>query len=275
MSAMLKPRSLIGTHDVLLITLDALRYDVACEAMDAGLTPGFQKLIPNSTWELRHTPGSFTYSAHQAFFAGFLPTPAEPGLHNRLFACRFSGSATTGDDTLIFDTPDVVSGFKAQGYRTVCIGGVGFFNKQNQLGNVLPSYFSESYWNESFGVTDPKSTENQIAFADDLIQKLPKDERLFLFLNVSALHQPNCIFASDADEDSKETQIAAMAYVDRHVPRLVEVMRQRAPVLTLICSDHGTAYGEDGYTGHRISHETVWNVPYAEFIMPRLMRAEK
>lgn len=272
---MLKPRLLIGTHDVLFITLDALRYDVACEAMDAGLTPGFQRLIPNSTWELRHTPGNFTYSAHQAFFAGFLPTPAEPGFHNRLFACRFSGSATTGDDTLIFDTPDIISGFNAQGYRTVCIGGVGFFNKQNQLGNVLPSYFEEGYWNESFGVTDPRSTENQIAFAEDLIQKLPEDERLFLFLNVSALHQPNCIFASDADEDSKETQIAAMAYVDRHVPRLVGIMRRRAPVLTLICSDHGTAYGEDGYTGHRISHETVWNVPYAEFIMPRVSPSEK
>jgi hypothetical protein len=33
------------------------------------------------------------------------------------------------------------------------------------------------------------------------------------------------------------------------------------------CSDHGTAYGEDGYHGHRIAHETVWTVPYAELVL--------
>ena len=36
----------------------------------------------------------------------------------------------------------------------------------------------------------------------------------------------------------------------------------------VICSDHGTAYGEDGYTGHRLAHPVVWEVPYAEFILP-------
>jgi hypothetical protein len=47
-------------------------------------------------------------------------------------------------------------------------------------------------------------------------------------------------------------------------------MRRRAPVLTIICSDHGTAYGEDGYIGHRVSHPVVWTVPYAEFVLPEV-----
>ena len=34
-----------------------------------------------------------------------------------------------------------------------------------------------------------------------------------------------------------------------------------------MCSDHGTAYGEDGYWGHRLSHPVVWTVPYAEFAL--------
>ena len=35
-----------------------------------------------------------------------------------------------------------------------------------------------------------------------------------------------------------------------------------------MCSDHGTAYGEEGYYGHRVAHPVVWTVPYAEFVLP-------
>jgi hypothetical protein len=267
---MLRARSLVGTHDVLMITLDALRYDVAQEALSSGLTPGFASMLPGGSWERRHTSGSFTYSAHQAFFAGFLPTPDKPGQHPRLFAARFAGSATTDDDTLVFDTPDIISGFEASGYHTICIGGVGFFNKQNPLGTVLPSFFSESHWDSSLGVTDVNSTENQVKLAIETVEKVPADRRIFLFINVSALHQPNCIFAPGASEDTKETQAIALSYVDRHIPTLLSALRKRAPLMVLIFSDHGTAYGEDGYVGHRICHETVWNVPYAEFVLDQL-----
>jgi hypothetical protein len=44
-------------------------------------------------------------------------------------------------------------------------------------------------------------------------------------------------------------------------------MRRRAPLLSILCSDHGTAYGEDGYHGHRIAHPVVWEVPYAEMVL--------
>ncbi|MFO0998982.1 MAG: hypothetical protein U0936_01480 [Planctomycetaceae bacterium] len=90
---------------------------------------------------------------------------------------------------------------------------------------------------------------------------------MFLFINVSALHQPNCMYVEGATEDSPETQLAALAYVDSQLPRLFSAMRRRADVYGIICSDHGTAYGEDGYVGHRIAHPVVWNVPYAEVFM--------
>jgi hypothetical protein len=35
----------------------------------------------------------------------------------------------------------------------------------------------------------------------------------------------------------------------------------------IICSDHGTLYGEDGHVGHRVAHPAVWTVPYAEFVL--------
>jgi hypothetical protein len=48
---------------------------------------------------------------------------------------------------------------------------------------------------------------------------------------------------------------------------LVAPHAQRVVQARIICSDHGTAYGEDGYWGHRVSHPVVWDVPYAEFIL--------
>jgi hypothetical protein len=268
---MLNANGLIGTHDVLLVTLDTLRYDVARDALLRGRTPNLGAVLPGGRWEKRHAPGSFTYSAHQAFFAGFLPTPARPGKHPRLFALRFPGSETTTVETCVFNAPDLATGLAGRGYHTVCIGGVGFFNKQTPLGRVLPGLFAESYWAPELGVTDPHSTENQVALAEDVLGRLPRGRRVFLFVNVSAIHQPNCIFVEGAIEDSPATQAAALAYVDRHLPRLFAALRRRAPLLCILCSDHGTAYGEDGYRGHRLGHPVVWTVPYAEFLLPEVV----
>src|SRR5256885_3188320 len=132
---MLDATVLVGSHDILLITLDSLRYDVACAALEAGQTPTLAALLPGGRWEERRSPGSFTFAAHQAFFAGFLPTPGAPGPHPRLFAARFAGSETTAPTTCVFGAPEIVSGLAARGYHTLCIGGVGFFNKQTPLGS--------------------------------------------------------------------------------------------------------------------------------------------
>src|SRR5207244_10526608 len=110
------------------VTLDTLRYDVAAQSCAAGRTPRLAAVLPSGAWERRHAPGNFTFAAHAAFFAGFLPTPAAPGKHPRLFALRFPGSETTAEETAVFDAPDIVAGFRSRGYHTLCVGGVGFFD---------------------------------------------------------------------------------------------------------------------------------------------------
>jgi hypothetical protein len=264
---MLSAKQLIGTHDVLMITLDTLRYDVAVEALDAGETPNIARILPGGKWELRHTPGSFTYAAHHAFFAGFLPTPAKPGRHPRLFAARFAGSETTGDQTAVFDSADWITGLASHGYHTVCIGGVGFFNKQTPLGSVLPGLFAESHWSPEIGVTSRDSTQRQVELAESILSARSPKKRTMLFINVSALHQPNCIFTPGATVDSKATMRTALTYVDRWLGKLFDFVRQRAPTLVILCSDHGTAYGEEGFVGHRLAHRVTWDVPYAEFVL--------
>ncbi|MGX1805354.1 STM4013/SEN3800 family hydrolase [Nocardia sp. NPDC055321] len=260
----------IGRDDLLLVTLDTLRFDVAAELLAAGRLPNLARHLPNGEWERRHAPGSFTYASHQAIFAGFLPTPASPGPHPRLFASRFAGSETTAGRTYVYDTPDLVSALAAEGYRTVCVGGVGFFNRQGALGSVLPNLFQDSHWEPEFSVAAPAAFEAQIERAEQVIAALPAERRLFLFVNVSALHQPNWFHLPGATReagDSRETHAAALEYVDRHIGRLFAAVSARRRCFAIVCSDHGTAYGDDGFTGHRLGHESVWTVPYAHFFL--------
>lgn len=271
---MIAARDLIGTHDILMLTFDTLRYDVACELYSQGRTPNLERILPSAGWEARHAPGSFTYASHQAMFAGFLPTPSVPGKSPRLFAARFPGSETTTDETFVFEAPDIVSGLAAHGYYTLCIGGVGFFNKQSPLGCVLPDLFLESHWEPKLGVTDPNSTEHQVRLAVEVLERLPRSQRVFLFINISALHQPNYFYLPGAQADSLASHAAALEYVDSQLPPLFGAMQHRAPTLAILCSDHGTAYGEDGFVGHRLAHSVVWTVPYTEVILPEVSHGD-
>ncbi len=268
---MINANYIVGSHDIAFIVLDTLRYDVARDALRAGQTPTLAALLPGGTWEARHTPGNFTYAAHHAFFAGFLPTPIAPGQHPRLFAARFPGSGTTTERTYAFDAPDIVTGLADLGYHTLCIGGVDFFNKQSALGNVLPGLFAESHWSPDLGIQGRRSTELQVQLAVQRLSEIPRVKRVFLFINVSAIHPPNAFFLPGAKEDSLASHAAALTYVDRQLPPLLAALRRRGPSLLILCSDHGTAYGEDGYAGHRLSHPVVWMVPYAELLLPGAM----
>jgi hypothetical protein len=265
--------AIVGSHDLALITLDTLRYDVAAAELSAGRTPNLAALLAGGSggpaaWDRRHTPGTFTYAAHAAFFAGFLPTPARPGPHRRPLALGFDGSETIGPETCVLDGATIVEGLAARGYHTLCVGGTGFFNRQNPLGRVLPDLFAERHWHPALGVTEPRSFENQIEVARDSLARLAPDRRVFTFVNVAALHQPNHFYLPGGGAtDTVASHAAALRHVDAHVPRLIRALMRGAPVFLIVCSDHGTLYGEHGYTGHRVAHPVVTTVPYAELVV--------
>lgn len=254
----------VGHAHVLMITLDTLRYDAAQQAWQDGRLPTLGARLPRG-WEPRHTPASFTYAAHHAFFAGFLPTPLSPGPHPRLFAAEFAGSLSTTESTFTFEEPTLPEALAARGYHTVCVGGTGFFNRSNRLARVLPDLFAESHWSPELGVTCPESPQNQVARALQAVDATPG--RLFLFLNVAAIHQPNWFYGATSGPDTLATHTAALAAVDRALQPLLARLAERGPTFAMVCSDHGTAYGEEGYHGHRLGHEVVWTVPYAEFLL--------
>ncbi|WP_374201589.1 STM4013/SEN3800 family hydrolase [Actinocorallia sp. API 0066] len=253
-------REVVGTHDIVLVTLDTLRYDVAVRLAAQGRTP---RMAERFAWQERHAPGSFTFASHMAMLSGFLPTPAAPGPHPRLFAGAFPGSETTAEGTWTYERADLPAGLAAAGYHTVCVGGVGFFNGLTPLGSVLPGMFAEAHWAREFGVTDPRCLDHQIDRVEEVLARA--DGPVFLLLNVAALHQPNHFYLPGATGDSLRTHEAALEYVDAGMGRLFTALRR--PSFVIVCSDHGTAYGEDGYVGHRLGHEVVWTVPYGEFVI--------
>lgn len=257
-------KELVGRSDIVMVTLDTLRYDVAQAAWREGQLDGLSPWLGAGGWEKRHTPASFTYAAHHAFLAGFLPTPLGPGPHARLFAAEFAGSESTVAETFTFAEATLPEALAARGYATICVGGTGFFNRRNALARVLPDLFAESYWRQELGVTDARSEQHQVA---QCLQALEgKRERVFLLLNVSALHQPNWFYGQGGQgPDTIESHRAALLAVDRALVGLWSELKRRGPAFVMIFSDHGTAYGEDGYHGHRLGHEVVWTVPYAEF----------
>ena len=259
-------KHLIGQADLLFITLDTLRYDAAQSAWKAGRLPTLSPYLGRDGWQKRHTPGSFTYAAHHAFFAGFLPTPAGNGPHPRLFAAEFAGSLSAVDSTFVFHEPTLPQALTARGYHTICIGGTGFFNQQNELARVLPGLFAETHWRPELGVACRTSETNQVIQAIRSVQDVGS-KRVFLFINIASIHLPMWFYGADSGPDTLATHTAALAAVDRALQPLFQFLRQRAPTFAIVCSDHGHCYGEDGFCGHRLGHEVVWTVPYAEFML--------
>jgi len=133
---------------------------------------------------------------------------------------------------------------------------------------VLPDLFAEDHWRPEFGVTEPDSLRHQLDQLQASIAALAARRPLFTFLNISALHQPNRHYLPGTQNDCPASHAAALAYVDGHLPRLFDLLTSAGrPCFVIMCSDHGTAYGEDGHHGHRVGHDVVWTVPYAQFTL--------
>ncbi|MFE6165861.1 STM4013/SEN3800 family hydrolase [Streptomyces sp. NPDC056486] len=249
---------------ILFVTIDSLRYDVAKSALREGRTPQLARLLPAGRWERRWTPGTFTLPAHTAFFSGFLPKVPTPRQPPRLWECRPPAFKDVDERTFVFDAPNLLQGLKVHGYRTVCVGGVTYFSRETPLGGVLPDLFDEDHWRPEFCSPEPDSTRHQVDQALKLAEQYA-NRPLYLFINVSATHVPHGHYLGQS-ADTVSSQQAALAYVDRHLGRLVDQLTAARSWLIIMCADHGDAYGDDGFHGRGIVHPSVTTVPYAAWV---------
>lgn len=262
-------KQVVGTQDILLICLDTLRYDAAVCEEAAGNTPVLGRY---GSWEKRQAPGNFTYPSHHAIFAGFLPCAFEArNLAERemlFFPKQIGMGKKVPEGAFGFSGSTIMEGLENVGYDTWCVGGVAFFDKRSDLGRVFPGYFQKSYWNPSFACPVKESTANQVDFLLRKIALAEPEKRIFLYLNVDAIHYPNYFYLDGAEYDSLESHKAALRYVDGQMGRLLDGWKEiRGGGFVICCSDHGTCYGEDGCLFHGINHPVVNTVPYKHFFI--------
>lgn len=259
---------IVGTHHILFVCLDTLRYDVAYKEQETNGTPILNRY---GKWRKCQAPGNFTYPSHQAMFAGFFPIDAEiTDMKNRekLFFSEDIGMGRKAPEGAFhFYGSNIVQGLEKVGYDTYCIGGVSFFDKRTAIGKVMPSYFRHSYWNPSFGCKVKDSATHQIDFAVGKLQKIPEGQLIMMYINISALHYPSHFYVPGAKKDSVETQSAALRYVDGELERLFDAFQKKGDTFVICCADHGTCYGEDGVWYHGINHPIVNTVPYKHFVL--------
>lgn len=270
-------KQVVGSHHIVFLCLDALRYDVAKEEEDRGNTP-----ILNfyGSWIRCQATGNFTYPAHQALFAGFFPCVWEAKNHRERIQLFFPENVGIGrkapDGAYGFYQEHWIQALVEEGYTTCCIGGVTFFDKRSGLGKVLPSYFQHSYWNPSFAPTVRESTKHQVDFTIRWLEEQPQDQKILLYLNLSAIHYPNYFYLEPEmgrlpipayQKDTKESHGAALRYVDSELSRLFAALRGKGDTFVICCSDHGTCYGEDGCYSHGINHPMVNTIPYQHFFL--------
>lgn len=259
----------VGTHDILFLCLDTLRYDVAKEEEEAGRTPVLNQYGP---WVKCQSPGNFTYPSHHAMFSGFLPCEFDTkSIWDRqmLFFPKNIGMGNkVPKGAFAFEGGTIIEGLRKVGYHTWCVGGVAFFDKRSDIGRVFPSMFDDSFWYPAFGCGVKESAANQVDFVLKKLETLDKNTPQFLYVNIDAIHYPNAFYVEGEKHDSVKTHAAALRYVDAEVGRLLEGWKKKREKTFVICtSDHGTCYGEDGCQFHGIEHPAVNTIPYKQFFL--------
>lgn len=274
---------IVGSHDILFVCMDSLRYDVAIAEEKSNGTPVLNQY---GKWRKCQAPGNFTYPSHQAMFAGFLPVDEEvkdtKDREKLFFSADIGMGRIAPGGAWVFKQSTWVEQLAEEGYETICIGGVSFFDKRTEMGRVMPSYFKQSYWKPAFGCRVKESAKHQVDFALRCLKRIPKEQMVMMYINISAMHYPNYFYLEgDAQEaarpgscgsmrdrrDSVEAHGAALRYVDSQLGRLFYAFGKRRDTFVICCSDHGTCYGEDGVWYHGVNHPIVNTVPYKHSII--------
>ena len=253
---------------VLFITLDSCRFDTFAAAD----TPHLKAVGPLYR---AMAPSHFTYGSHMAMFVGFTPGVADGASvpyanpkFGRLFKLRRLGHPGRVAPVFELEGRNIIEGFRRRGLRALGTGSVGWFDPETPAAAALIGDFDRFFYpGENWGAlrAQLRWVEEQLAVANGPV---------FLFMNLGETHVPYhhegaawdvehnpCVPFGGANNDAAECrrrQTASLEFIDAELAPLLAAF---APATTLICGDHGDAWGEDGLWEHGIFHEKVFEVP--------------
>lgn len=253
----------------LFVTLDSCRYDTYV----ATPTPHLDRVgAVQRAW----APGSFTYASHVAMFMGFTPgDPARREVHvnpkwSKIFRMKGGGSGGEVPPFVQLEGRNVIDGLKNIGYLAIGSGSMTWFNPKRATTRNLVEDFERYFYPGDYW-----SLGRQLDFLMTEIDKAGNDTPLFVFLNLGETHVPYWHEGADwsnarednpcqtfgetnSAEESRRRQTACLAWVDAQLAPLLERFAQAN---TIVCADHGDAWGEDGLWSHGFHHPKVLEVP--------------
>ena len=259
----------------LLLTYDSCRYDVLVEAS----TP-----VLDSYARIHRalSPATFTFAAHQAFFVGILPNTVENVPYYNRFCKQLIGLQEVGEGQVVKESMrkvqsswNLVQGFRDEGAQTVGAGAMTWFKQES-----LTSGFEDFLWTG-------RDACRQIEY---LLSKTDIHQPFFGFINFGETHAPyhfkgqstRCpddVRARRMEWPPKEHgptgrateafhyQCKAAEFLDNQLPTLFDTLP--SDTIVILTADHGDCFGEDGYWGHGVNHDKVFEVPLSIFRLDR------
>ncbi len=229
-------------HDVLLVTVDALRADhVGAYGYHRKLTPNFDALAARGTlFERAYCP-----TPHTSYSVSSLLT----GKYMRPLLLQGAGE----------DSDTWAGLLRTYGYRTAAFYPPAvFFIDQSRFASFEKRALDFEYRWVEFA-----EGEKRIAQVRDYLAGAPRDKPLFLWIHLFGPHEPYeahpelQLGLGDRDIDRYDAEIAA---ADATVGELMKLMDQRRPgAVTILSADHGEEFGDHGgrYHGSSVYEEQV------------------
>jgi hypothetical protein len=205
-------------------------------------------------------------------FVGFTPGVAgraEPVIDPKfakLFKLDNAGFPGVGTPHFDLKGPNIIEGFRRQGYLTLGTAALGWFNPGSETGRVLSHSFERFFYSGNL-----YSLARQLAWIEE--QSAQASQPLFVFINIGETHVPyyyagapwertrNPCVPYSANNDAAECarrQAACVEFVDTLIGPLLERFARET---VLVCADHGDCWGEDGLWEHGIHHPKTLEVP--------------
>ncbi|MCK6480792.1 MAG: hypothetical protein HUU06_11695 [Planctomycetaceae bacterium] len=253
---------------ILFVTLDSCRYDTF-EAADAPRLKAVGPLVRAMA------PGYFTYPSHCAMFMGFTPSVpdgAEPYSNlkiARIFRLEGGAGRSSRPAFAELQGASIMDGLKRLGYLCIGTGSVDWFNPTKPTSRRLVQDFDRYFFPGNCW-----SLDRQLAFLEKELEAAG-ERPVLLFLNLGETHVPYYFEGADWSSDPESSpcralsssndavecrrrQKACLEFVDGRLGPLLDRFRESN---TVICADHGDAWGEGGLWGHGFHHPKVVEVP--------------
>lgn len=238
-------------RSIVLITLDTTRADrIGCYGYDQADTPNLDRLAAHSVkFDRAYTVAPITLPAHATLLTGRLPP--EHGL-------RINGVSRLPDAV-----PTLAQTLAAQGYRTGAFVSSLVLDQRYGLARGFETYDDRLATSNGPRVERPAAETvsaaiNWLASADH--------EPVFCWVHLYDPHEPYDAHAADfGDRYLDRPYDAELAYMDRHIGRLLDAVAQHGKsdrTLLVVVGDHGEGLGQHGEATHGyLAYNTTLHVP--------------